>query len=84
MITVEVTQADIDAGIKESCVDCPIARAISRAVRVDARVGTYWVSWRIGNFLTELTLPVAAVGWIMAFDRGYPVEPFTFELEAEV
>lgn len=75
-ITFEVTQADIDAGVKCDSTSCPIARALSRATGQKASVGVQTVG------LAERVwwLPTAVSSFVMRFDLGEPVEPATFTL----
>lgn len=34
-VTVSVTQADIDSGVRSDCGHCPLARAVMRALQID-------------------------------------------------
>jgi hypothetical protein len=82
MTTVEVTQADIDAGTPNTCNLCPIAIALNRAlggawfVREDEAIPLYAAR-------RPVALPAAATGFIVMFDAREPVEPFAFEFDAE-
>lgn len=80
-MTIEVSQGDIDEGLRGVCASCPVALAVNRALGVhDAKiaVGTYSV---VGG--RWFNLPESARSWIVTFDRIGPsyVKPFTFELE---
>jgi hypothetical protein len=82
-LTIEVTAADIIAGYRESCSNCPIAKAIKRTtgkhvVRVtsdaiaiagkDYRGTTLECRLKIGRFIKD-------------FDNGFEVHPMSIELE---
>lgn len=72
---ITVTQEDIDNG--EMCLTekCPVALAVKRAIGRMVRVNAcYIVADR--NYDT----PFSASEFIVAFDAGKLVEPFTFEL----
>jgi hypothetical protein len=76
-MTINVTQADIDQGAPDCVDNCPIALAIIRAVghpyvavdRLHAKVSG-----------REYRLPVTAQCFILDFDAGDSVAPFTFYL----
>lgn len=79
-ITVEVTQADIDEGERGHCAQCPIAKAMERTT------GEVWHVTLFGAFPRDRYVPTAQIPskvqeFILAFDRGEPVTPFTFTLE---
>jgi hypothetical protein len=81
-VKIQVTQEDIDIGVKGSSTQCPIARAITRLGYADVIVGAsidfYTNSYHedYHNYPT----PVIALDFIDAFDYSEPVEPFEFEL----
>lgn len=84
---VEVTQSDIDNGVREDASHCPIAHAIVRAVSgngssvnqldVDAYGATV-----LFDDLTTLVLDIPPVGqrFIEEFDEGVTVSPVTLDL----
>lgn len=76
-IVVEVTQADINFGIRMSSCDCPVAMAIQRKTRMPIRVGANLITWPSCN----VQHPPAVRQFITQFDRGKFVEPFSFDLE---
>ena len=79
MITIEVTQADIDCGKEGNVGECPIARAARRLPGFeDARVGHVTLSSDKNGVYYRL--PAAAVHFVQTFDAGLTTEPFTFEL----
>jgi hypothetical protein len=81
--TVRVTQSDIDNGVRENPVSCPVARAIARATgkRVDFVGPVSGVS-----FVQDVYIPWGDAesekirGFIVDFDNGDPVRPIEFEL----
>lgn len=81
-MTITVTQEDIEHGSRADCSDCPVARGVHRAfpesecVEVDdCRIEvTQWHS-----LLCFQSPPTVAL-FITRCDRGFPVQPFTFEL----
>ncbi len=88
MITkIDVTREDIDNGTKRACGLCPVALAAKRVVAPFMRVAAY--STALELVTTERPfrpdtlhrLPATATSFIIDFDRGSPVEPFSFELD---
>ena len=79
-IEVNVTQGDIDNGARFSCWACPAALAIRRAT------GDDFVMVRGAGMTIHsqtYSLPNALAAFVLTFDHGYPVSPFTFTLEIE-
>ena len=81
MITIKVTQDDIDKGTDRCGYGCPIALAAQRAltnrhIHVGRAITTVfgYTDKRVPN-------PQEAQDFITLFDRGYSVEPFEFELD---
>ncbi|SRR6266487_4225124 len=80
---VEVTQEDIDHGIRMNCVDCPIALAIKRQTGKFARVMEQFVclfrdekEYRENPRLGEwFAMDRTGVILVDAFDRGHPTKP---------
>lgn len=85
-IKIEVTQEDIDRGKQGSRCWCPIARAIKRTLYWmpgDTMIPDGRVEVSIAQVAIEdgrADLPFEASNFIVAFDRGEPVKPFSFEL----
>lgn len=75
---IEVTQDDINRGIRSSYCECPIALALQRKLSIsDIEVGDTSICVnKIKYRHTDETLD-----FISEFDEGEYVEPFTFELE---
>lgn len=92
-LTVNVTQAHIDEGQKCSCGQCPIALALYE--QHPPAKDCYWSVCTVGTLLwrqlttvtwktiAKYSIPREARVFIRRFDVGNPVEPFTFEMEAE-
>lgn len=87
-ITVEVTQADIDAGVRHHALFCPVGHAAHRALpghivcaqrdRVDVLGGSVKATYRpIGEDR------LAMLDWMSDFDGGASVHPATFALRKE-
>ena len=76
--TIDVTQEDIDQGERDKCRRCPIALAMKRVFpgKVSLVYGT--VAWVDLDRYADL--PDEAQQFIMYFDEGEPVEPFSFSL----
>lgn len=78
MITINVTQEDIDAGLPIKCIQCPIALAAKRVFGHEVSVAaTYIHDIKSGYY----DLPRAAVDFVAAFDKGRTVTPFSFEVQ---
>ena len=87
MLKVNVTQEHIDKGERYSTSACPIARALkdvlpadSCAVNVRAAVAV----WFQNSGYYRAWLPHSAQDFVVEFDSGQDVEPFSFELDADV
>lgn len=88
-IKVNVTQKDIDTGLRDNCKDCPIAKAISRTKfgkehSVDVRKG-YISYFKIGvtGLNQHRNLPEKAYNFILRFDGHGTVKPFKFTMELD-
>jgi hypothetical protein len=78
-----VTREDIEGGRRYDPVRCPVARALRRAGMVFFTVMESAVRLRDEDEHGGLlVLPGSVQNWIRDFDRGEPVEPMHFELEA--
>ncbi|QGJ92041.1 hypothetical protein SEA_KEELAN_77 [Gordonia phage Keelan] len=77
---VEVTQEDIELGVRGRSHLCPISRAIQRKRGVKSASTTPWITnvVRPGRGLSTYQLPKVASEFVLAFDTNKPVEPFTF------
>lgn len=79
MIKVTVIQEDIDAGLKNNCLECPIVLASKRVPELQNVVVSNDTlrSFETGNIYE---LPRIAIDWIISFDMGLKVKPIEFEL----
>ncbi len=78
---IQVTQEDINQGVRQECEKCPIALAVIRAIGPQAAtmrisVDDAWVD--IGE--ESWCLPRSAARFVSDFDSGKAVTPFEFEL----
>lgn len=77
MITVEVTQQDIERGRPGTCGECPVALALKRRGFTHVDVNEDLISVDNRYYRSD-----SDVAWfIYNFDNGRPVFPQTFELE---
>lgn len=81
IVTIDVTRDDIDQGVRTDCMQCPVARAIRRALGLDYDVSVGPSDMDLGQhtYLSVLT-PAHAAAFMGHFDAGHPVAPFRFEL----
>lgn len=81
-MTIEVTEQHIKKGNAGSCGSCPIALALKDAgfkhPVVDHSSFCYIM---VGGGIKKLSLPYNAIDFIVRFDSGKKVHPFSFELE---
>jgi hypothetical protein len=81
-VHVEVTQADIDKGIRKDSAACVVATAIARAfpdatrINVDLQTVRFTSNGERQVFLT----PPPVIGYVVAFDAGEDIHPFGFRL----
>lgn len=78
---IEVTQEDIDHGVRGSCKECPIARAMQRAGFKFPRVNRYSAWWFFPY--GQCDLPDIAQRAVRRFDLGHGMSPFAFDLDVE-
>ena len=76
---VAVTQDDIDRGEMGHCATCPVARALERATGKPWYVGQSW-AWLALPPETQIALPPEVTAFILAFDHGEKVAPFSFDV----
>jgi hypothetical protein len=85
-VRIEVTQDDIDLGIRGAACLCPIARAGARRVparylvSVDGHVFDLFSDEK-GRPDCTRRLPDEAVAFVAEFDRGESVAPISFDLD---
>lgn len=81
---INVTQADIDAGLPLQCYLCPLALAITRVLGKAAAVTSSKAYLNItGGESIKCSLPEEAIEFRTRFDCGRPVQPFSFKLEVK-
>lgn len=79
MKTINVTQDDIDAGIRRSHICCPIALACKREFKDNfEEVNTFQIIFKSGS---SINLPQLAFNFVHSFDTGLDVVPFSFEID---
>lgn len=85
MPLIQVTEKLIKAGCRGSNMECPIALAIQPHLRSDeyVKVSPYSVSVydAADQRYCEFALPTIAKAFIVMFDRGETVKPFSFQLD---
>ena len=80
--TIHVTQEDIDRALKRQSARCVVATAIARSipgatkVAVDLQALRFTVDGERHVYFT----PPGAVGYVVAFDAGDTIHPFSFRL----
>lgn len=86
--TIEVTQDDINNGVRKSETSCPIALALKRAlpdrtIRADTNSLILCERSTEGEciFHKIVGTPLSVMTFIMKFDEQFPVQPFAFELD---
>ncbi len=85
---INVTQDEIEHGVRLSCGNCPVALAIAKLVRdeihvlVDSWSVTFFEPTGNGYMIThKRQLPDSAMLWIIDYDSSMPVKPFSFTLD---
>lgn len=80
--TIEVTQDDIDSGRRHSCIKCPVALAMMRAVPAEeVQIHSYYgVVFYKDNNRNRFALPPAVIEFVDKFDHWAEVAPFTFTI----
>ena len=83
ILRIEVTQEDIDGGMRRSCGGCPIALAVRRALGPShaAYVSAGAIDVFAGppqKHLASYDLPNAAYTFVLDFDNRLYVQPFRF------
>lgn len=79
--TIEVTKGDIKKGVAKNYHTCPVARAISRKLKNGLAP---WVSTVLIIDYYKFGLPIEAHLFVIDFDKGLPVQPFSFDLDLPV
>jgi hypothetical protein len=85
-VRVEVTQADIARAVRSDSYNCVVAQAVARAIPDATRieVDTQSIRYTQGeNRVVHLT-PYAVQGYVVAFDAGEELQPFSFTLHSPI
>lgn len=77
LFQVQVTQVDIDEGIKGSCTRCPVARALARETLLCVHVARRKIIVDTGVTL-DFDLSPATRTWINGFDAHHGPMPLPF------
>lgn len=78
---ITVTQDDIDCGFRSNCHLCPIARAIARETGRHSKFIRFDSPERIEvGCEVYQTSDQNVINFILDFDCGKPVQPFSFEM----
>lgn len=75
-MTINVTAEDIENGVPRSCLFCPVAQAVAKQTGLRVSVGAMW-------FFVEAVphpTPEDVSNFVMKYDAGDKVEPFSFTL----
>lgn len=78
---IEVTQRDIDNGVRDHCDKCAVALAIRRATGQDWQVAGPYAVLADGGYFRESVLPQVVAQFVRDFDNELAVHPFSFEFE---
>jgi hypothetical protein len=84
-VEIDVTQEDIEKGVRNDCANCPIAKAFSRRLEAHnlnltlMEVCHEHVVIANKEAAAEFDLPQEASNFISAFDNKRPVAPFKFK-----
>jgi hypothetical protein len=81
-VAINVTQNDINKGVKKSCNLCPIARAIKRILKKKHGVNVYphYAEIIINGTEKRIKFSAAPRDFIRNFDQENVVKPFEFEI----
>ena len=82
---IKVTAEDIALGVRESCLRCPIARAMQRQGYGTPSVQTHTALFTRDGVDYEGRLPAVARAFVCRFDNhASNIQPFEFDLEVVV
>lgn len=79
---IQVTQKDIDRGVRYAPLHCPIAQAVTRRTGYHAAVDAHYVTLHDedGDIAGRWVTPPEVLAWLSTFDNGESVRPATFQL----
>lgn len=78
-ITVNVTQQDINRGIKMACLHCPVSLALTRSYNSKESIFVGGADYFVKNRVYRL--PQELKDFIHKFDNGFEVKPFTLTFQ---
>lgn len=78
-ITVEVRWDHIQQGVARNIRSCPVALALKEATGTAWTVSQYSL-YEINSLNCMLPAPEAVHDFVVLFDTGTPVQPFSFEI----
>lgn len=83
-ISVEVTADDIARAIRNDSYTCVVAQAVARTVpgATNIDVDTQSIRFTVDNERRIYMTPYAVQGYVIAFDAGDEIEPFSFQLRS--
>lgn len=81
-ITIEVNEADIERAHVSDSYNCVVSQAIARTVRsaTNIETDTQSIRFTVDDERRIYMTPYAVQGYVIAFDAGDPIEPFSFQL----
>ena len=81
-INVEVTAADIERAHRNDSYTCVVAQAVARTVAnaTNIDVDTQSIRFTVDGERRLYMTPYAVQGYVIAFDAGDSIEPFSFQL----
>jgi hypothetical protein len=81
-LEIQVSQEDIDRGIREDSARCVVARAIARTIPDATRieVDTQAIRFTSGGKRLIYLTPWTAQNYVVAFDAGDEIKPFEFRI----
>lgn len=81
-ISVEVTASDIERAHRNDSYTCVVAQAIARTVptATNVDVDTQSIRFTVDDERRIYMTPYAVQGYVIAFDAGDGIEPFSFQL----
>lgn len=82
-IQLRITTKDIRVGKTRNGYECPVARALQRAIpnATDIHAGGIWLKFRIDKRYHELDTPKEVSAWMARFDRDDEVKPFRITID---
>lgn len=78
---IEVKQIDIERGVRYSSILCPVARAVKRAIKMPLQYRSLQIQYDLELNGKIIVLPQRVRKFVVRFDAGKSVRPFSFELD---